>query len=141
MLFNSEQLSRMEVLRAALQREGFQSNDLLLDLTGGLLPGFQYFIDATPVGWPWILGYASGSTNVASAILENVDHQEITEAWIVVKNDAVNPTLDSKIVLKRLGVDLHNGNTHQLALTSPCLDQRSRKNCLMYVFKPNHSLL
>lgn len=136
LIFNSDQLSRLQVLRSALLREGFRPNNLLLDLTGGFLPGFQYFIAAKPVGWPWILGYAPGSTNVASSILENVDYAEIMNAWIVVKNDEVNPNLDSKIVLDRLGLDLFKGNTHQLALISPCLHQGSGKDCRMYFFKP-----
>lgn len=136
LIFNSDQLSRMQVLRSALLREGFRPNNLLLDLTGGFLPGFQYFIAAKPVGWPWILGYAPGSTDVASSILENVDYAEIINAWIVVINDEVNSNLDSEIVLERLGLDLFKGSTHRLALISPCLHQGSGKDCSMYFFKP-----
>ena len=88
----------------------FQPKTPVLDLTASG-PGVLFLANAKPVGWPWILGLLPESTEVAQKILDNSNHSDLRNAWIIVpEND--DGYLNAHHLLDSRDIQIDNKNNY-----------------------------
>ena len=130
--------SKLRVVKKKLELEGFLPGTPMLDLTS-LSPGFQHFLGAKPVGWPWILGYAPGATDVAAEILRRTDTLEISSAWIIVENKESarksNSNLDGTKLLNDLEINIEDPLSYKKVATVR-LNDSSNNERMLSIYKP-----
>lgn len=124
---DSRRASSLSLLKRDSVGAGFNRGDPVLDLSA-MYPGLTSYLGGVPLGWPWILGYAEGSTEVGLKILEGISKAELDGAWLVLPSHGASSNLDYQRLLSSLGLDIPSASS-QPAFEFQCLDQPESTDC------------
>ena len=124
---DSRRASSLSLLKSDSVDAGFKRGDPVLDLSA-MYPGLTSYLDGVPLGWPWILGYAEGSTEVGLKILEGISKTELDDAWLILPSHGASSNLDYQRLLSSLGLDIPSASSRP-AFEFQCLDQSESADC------------
>ena len=83
---DKNKVNYLEAVKSSLYTNGFNKNDLILDLSGQS-PGLIYAFNGTPIGFPWIVGGYKGSYELAEEIMRKIPCSKIEKAWLIIEEN------------------------------------------------------
>lgn len=123
----------LSLLKLNSSHAGFNPGDPVLDLSSKY-PGLTAYLGGVPLGWPWILGYANGATNVGLKIVEKIPKAELDGAWLILPSQGLISNLDHQRLLTSLGIDISSAPSRP-AFEFECLDQPGRADCSVLFYR------
>lgn len=122
--------SELTHFASTLVSHDFKEKTPLLDLTTSG-PGVLFFVDAKPVGWPWILGLLPGSTEVAQKILDNSNQSDLENAWIILPTQD-KAYLRAREILDSRNIRISDNNRYSQILRKPGFHSLFEGDILIY---------